>query len=273
MRSKVAGCPSNRYWNSVSKQRRDDEHERDRAPVAAELAQHAHRRGERDAGTHAASARARGTRSSRSSVRGSAQQLVGRRREDPALADQDEVVAAVGLVHHVARDEQRRARVREPVEHAQRSRRSTGSRPTVGSSSTSSSGGRAAPRRARHASARRRKACGPTAARPNEIDEPRATPHATRGASTTVRSSRGFRARSGRRRPTAPASRSHPRPQRRRPRREAEHRARCRSRRAARRRSRGAASSCPTRSARGAPSSALRELEGDARERGVDRGR
>jgi hypothetical protein len=39
------------------------------------------------------------------------------RRDDAALPQQDELVAPLRLVHHVARHEQRRAVVGEPVEH------------------------------------------------------------------------------------------------------------------------------------------------------------
>ena len=57
------------------------------------------------------------------------------------LAHEQQRVAAVRLVHHVARDEQRRTALGElGGTSSQRSRRRTGSCPTVGSSSTSSSG-------------------------------------------------------------------------------------------------------------------------------------
>ena len=42
--------------------------------------------------------------------------------EDAAVAEQQQLVAAVGLVHHVARDEQRRAACGEPVERRPRGR-------------------------------------------------------------------------------------------------------------------------------------------------------
>ena len=63
------------------------------------------------------------------------------RRRSAALAHQQHPFAAGGLVHHMAGHQQGLARRRPGSSNScQRSRRSTGSRPTVGSSSSSSSG-------------------------------------------------------------------------------------------------------------------------------------
>ena len=74
------------------------------------------------------------------SVGAEAQIVRGVLGEHLALPHQQQAVAALGLVHDVRGDEDGAAFVGEPVEELHRSRRRTGSRPTVGSSSTSSSG-------------------------------------------------------------------------------------------------------------------------------------
>ena len=102
------------------------------------------------------------------------------------------------LVHDVARDEQRRAVVGEPVEGLQSSRRSTGSSPTVGSSSTSSSG--SAEQRGRERDARAL-AAGERARRPGRRGRRASTVSSTssirasRRAEDRARSSAGSRAR------------------------------------------------------------------------------
>ena len=139
------------------------------------------------------------------------QQFVGRRlRKDAPVADQHELVAAIGLVHHVARDEQRRPGLREPVERV----------PEIAAQHRVESDGRlvedehvgATEQRGRERHARAL-AAGERADLPSREPDrgrpsralPRRGPEPLR---RSARSSRGSPARSGRRRPRAPASRS-----------------------------------------------------------------
>ena len=138
------GVPSNSVRSSTTSSARHDDQQRDRARVAAQLAQHAARGRERDArgsrrGPASTSARNAASTSSRARVGASSSAGVSSASR-LAVAHEQQPVAALGLVHHVAGDEQRRARVGERAERVPESRRSTGSSPTVGSSSTSSSG-------------------------------------------------------------------------------------------------------------------------------------
>ena len=92
---------------------RDDEEQRDRARVAAELGEHAQRGRDGAARlTRAPPSTRRRNASSRSLAPVRASSPSGRLDgEDASLAEQDEPVAARCLVHDVARDEQRRAAV------------------------------------------------------------------------------------------------------------------------------------------------------------------
>ena len=126
---------------------RHDEQQRDRARVVAHLAQHARRRWRQVTAALIARLRSlderqeRLARGPRSPVSLAQLPPASSARATRPVAHQQQVVALGRLVHHVARDEQRRARRRRAARNvAQSSARSTGSRPTVGSSSTSSSG-------------------------------------------------------------------------------------------------------------------------------------
>ena len=228
--------------------------------------------GERHARAHDAPSISTRNASSRSSVRVSSQKLVGRRlREDPPIADQHELVAAIGLVHHVARDEQRRAGVREPAERAPEvaaKHRVETDRRLVEDEQVRPAEQRCRERHARALAAGERAHRPPR--QPNEIDGlEHLLERVPERPRRSARSSRGSRARSGRRRPRAPASRS---------RRAAGARGAPAGRpststvplrdRPARRRSRASASSCPTRSGPSRPvMRARRHLEAHGPER------
>ena len=154
-----SGVPSKTHLISAIEHARHDEHQRERARVAAQLRQHAAAPWPGRIGglTPPALDQARKASSMASVPVAAQQELGGVGGEDAAVAHEQEGVAALGLVHHVARDEQGRAAVGEAAEHRPEVVRSTGSRPTVGSSSTSSSGSRAARPRATRAPAGRRR--------------------------------------------------------------------------------------------------------------------
>ena len=162
-------------------QARDDEQQRDRARVAPQLDQHpSGRRDARSRRAHpAASSRSIGAgtpRRGRARPCG-AQPVGGRRGQDPPLAHEQQAVAVGGLVHDVARDQQACRRRRQSWKIVHRLRRSSGSSPTVGSSSTSTRARSAARWRARRA----------PAARPRASDDAvgeRARPTAAMTAST-----------------------------------------------------------------------------------------
>ena len=202
-------CPSNTYLISAIEHARHDEQQRDRARVAAQLQQHPPAGGQGHPGAHDAPSSPTRRRKACSTVVGAGARAAAasrrRRGEDGAVAHQHEVVAAVGLVHHVARDEQRRAARRPARGSVPTGRaRSTGSRPTVGSSSTSSRGSPssavASDTRARWPPERRPTGRSARASRSTVGDrlvDPLGAGRRARG-----RSSAGSRGRSGRRRPT-----------------------------------------------------------------------
>ena len=219
MRSKTSGAARRtRYLSSVTRARTGTTSEqRDRPRVAAEL------RAAR--ATRSRQVAARGSSAAPASIEaqeravevlraGPRAQLV---RASPAASRRpsrrsSERVAAVGLVHHVARDEQRRARrPRARGTVCQRSRRSTGSRPD---------GRLVEHEQLGPAEQRRRERDARALAAGEPVDD---AVRARRSRSTRVdhlvdplraarrgraRSSAGSPARSGRRRPTAPGSRS-----------------------------------------------------------------
>ena len=135
--------------------------ERERAAVAAQLAQHPLGGRERDSRGHDRLRDERRNASSRSPCAGARPQL-GRRRgsERRAFAHEQELVAALRLVHDVAGDEERRRRAAEA-----RGRSPTGRGAARGRGRRSARRGRAGRARrgarspARRASARRRRAC------------------------------------------------------------------------------------------------------------------
>src|SRR5581483_9367394 len=121
-------------------ERRYDEEERERARVAPQLPEDASGRGERRGGAHGASTSARNAASRRSSpvaARSSAGVQSASRRPSRRRSSVSQRSASSITCEETSRVVPVSAIRRNVV---QRSRRSTGSRPTVGSSSTSSSG-------------------------------------------------------------------------------------------------------------------------------------
>ena len=100
---------------------RDDDDQRQRANVAPELAEHALCGRDDDSGIHAGAvsdvriSRRNASSTSRAPVR-SSNPAGESDAQDPPVAHQQQAVAAFGLVHDVARDEQRRARLGERAE-------------------------------------------------------------------------------------------------------------------------------------------------------------
>ena len=173
-----------------------------------------------------------------------------------AVAQQQQLVAPVGLVHHVARDEQRRPAVGELVEQLPElapQHRVEPDRRLVEDEQLGPAEQRRRERDARPLAARQ-PADDPVAVlRERDVSIARST-DVRRTRRGRARSSGGSRARSGRRRPTAPASRSRRAsaapaspPAARAP-------STVRRRRSARRRSHASASTCRSRSARAARS-------------------
>ena len=99
---------------------RDDHEQRDRAVVAPELLEHPAGRGQRHADAHAGTASTDPHERLLEVVRAGALAQLGGRAvgDDRALAHQQQPVAAVGLVHHVAGDQQRGAVGGEVVEES-----------------------------------------------------------------------------------------------------------------------------------------------------------
>ena len=217
-----AGLPSKIHAEQPEQHAGHDEHQRDGAGVVPELAQHAAGGGDgepaarscarrRRASPRLASMQARRNACSTSSAPVAARSVGGRVvGEDPALAHQQQPVAAVGLVHDVAGDEQRRPARRRGGGRGPRGRRAAPGRGRRSARRAPAARGRRAGRTARRdprRAGRRRGRPTSWSACVGEVDvgDAPVDRRRERGApSSAAEVARRSRARSGRRRRSAP---------------------------------------------------------------------